>query len=109
MKWVKITIGILFTYLFVYIGYLSLRNGKSIAITLGSPDSYDLTGWKAYVMGIGWLGAALCTFSLCCLGKKLERANWNRVGGSFGAVIFGACLCVVATVTVINMVSKNAF
>lgn len=112
MNWIKFTIGILFSYLFGYLGYLSLKNGKSIAIGVyryGGDTSYDLIGWKAYVMGIGWLGAALCVFSLCCLGRKLEKEKWHRVGGSLGAIIFGFCLCTVATVAVINMVSKNAF
>ena len=112
MKWIKISIGGLFTYLFGYLGYLSLQSGESIAVGLSrfrSSSEYDLIGWKAYVMGIGWLGAALCVFSLCCLGGKLEKEKWHRVGGSFGALVFGICLCIVATVSVINMVSKNAF
>ncbi len=111
MVWTKRYIGFFFAVLVARIGILSLLNEQSFGYGIGRggfDTTYTVYGWKAYVMGIGWLGAAVSIFSYFCLGEKLEKQKWNQVGASFGLIIFGLCLCLVATVTVINVFSRSA-
>ena len=104
MKWFKRISGLVISLFFLRLGVLSLLHERSVgyAFSRSFQDTYEVIGWKAYVMGVGWIGAALAVFSLFCLGEKLEKNGWDMVGVSVGGLIFGVCLCVVAVVVVIN-------